>query len=274
MARVRALPKDPSLEHLRKQAKDLLDALLQGDPRAVGRFSLCFEVTGSDPTEFKLTQAQLVLAREQGFPSWSQLTAWVTDRRLPTSPEDLVRALASRTYRVRAAVEKALTATGQAGITAAIAGLSDANPRVRYGSAAFMDHHADDACVPKLMELALHDPVPYVRGIALHALACQRCKPQPLTVDVVPLLINLARTDERWRVRRGAAWSLAQRLADPGVREALQSMLEHDSDPRVSEAAKNGLRRPSPGPAHLKEARLRALAARRAPAGQPATLAV
>jgi HEAT repeat protein len=161
----------------------------------------------------------------------------------------------------------------EAGLAAAIAGLSDPNPRVRQGAAAFMDHHADDTCVPKLTDMALRDPVPYVRSTALHALGCQRCKPEPLDVDLLPILAHVATTDERWKARRGAVWSLAQLVPDPRVREVLQYVVEHDPDSRVRDAAVlfPGFR---PGPAHLREAKLRALAAKKRAERQAAAIAV
>jgi hypothetical protein len=54
-----ALPPRPSLEHLRKQAKELLRRLRQDDPRAT------------------LVDAQHALARDYGFPSWPRLKAHV-----------------------------------------------------------------------------------------------------------------------------------------------------------------------------------------------------
>ncbi|HEV2123361.1 MAG TPA: HEAT repeat domain-containing protein [Chloroflexota bacterium] len=269
MARVRALPLDPSLEHLKHQAKDLLEALKQGDAKALRRFARCFDVEHTPLEAFRLTQVQLILAREQGFSSWQQLAGWITERRLPTEPADLVKLLAARTGWVRRAVELALTEAGRAGVNAAIAGLSDPDPRVRHGAAAFMDHHADKQCVTKLIDLAMNDPVSYVRGMALHALGCQRCKPEPLDVDLLPLLEHMAKTDERWKARRGAVWSLAQMVPAPRVKEILQYVLEHDPDPRVVEAALGGLRRKQPGPFHVKEAKLRALAAKKRAERQP-----
>jgi ankyrin repeat protein len=57
---------------LRKQAKDLIRAHRAGDPEAVAR------VAAHDPGEpLKLTGAQLVIAREYGFPSWARLRAYV-----------------------------------------------------------------------------------------------------------------------------------------------------------------------------------------------------
>ena len=55
----RNLPPHPNLEHLRKQAKDLLHELQQQNSAA------------------KLTDAQYALAREYGFASWPKLKAYV-----------------------------------------------------------------------------------------------------------------------------------------------------------------------------------------------------
>ena len=258
--RFRPLPQNHSLEQLKHQEKDLLEYLHQGEPFALRCFSRYFEVTPENRETFKLTQAQLVLARDHGFASWQQLSAWVTDRALPTSPEALVQLLGSRTHRVRAAVQFRLEPLGKVGVDAAIAGLSDPDPRVRYGAADFMDHHADEDCVEKLRDMALNDPVPYVRDMAFHALGCQRCKPEPLAVDTLDITILRAKTEESWKKRRGNVWSLAQRNMDPGVKEALQEIADHDPDPRVADAARSAIGRKRPGPAHERDNKLRKLA--------------
>jgi HEAT repeat protein len=260
---VRALPPHPSLEHLKGQAKALLQALKQGDPKAKLRFGRCFDVGATPLDSFRLTQAQVVLAREQGFSSWRQLSAWVTDSRLPSEPEQLVQLLGARTFRVRVAAERALASTGAAGITATIAGLADPNPHVRRGAAGFMGHHADAACVPKLVDLALHDPVPYVRRTAKHAFEYQRCKPEPLDLDFLPILAYMAKTDEDWKARRDAVGSIMQLVPDPRVKEVLRYVAEHDPDQRIRWQASLGLRRDfRSGPAHTEEAKLRAAAAK------------
>ena len=69
-----SLPAAPSLEQLRKQAKELLRAHRAGDPRP-SRASPRITRTPSEP--LKLTGAQLVVAREHGFPSWPRLRAYV-----------------------------------------------------------------------------------------------------------------------------------------------------------------------------------------------------
>jgi ankyrin repeat protein len=72
---VRELPERPDLEHLKKQAKRLLRAILQADPAAVERFREA-QVTYAAPA-VKLAEAQLVIAREHGFDSWANLKAQI-----------------------------------------------------------------------------------------------------------------------------------------------------------------------------------------------------
>jgi ankyrin repeat protein len=73
------LPPHPSLEFDRKQAKALLDAARGGDPQAIRRFVEMHPDFASEanPAEraqkVQLHDAQLVIAREYGFPSWRAL---------------------------------------------------------------------------------------------------------------------------------------------------------------------------------------------------------
>jgi ankyrin repeat protein/catechol 2,3-dioxygenase-like lactoylglutathione lyase family enzyme len=60
------LPERPSLEYLKKRAKEHLVELRRRDPRA------------------KLAAAQLAIARDYGFPSWRALKAEIDRRRAPT----------------------------------------------------------------------------------------------------------------------------------------------------------------------------------------------
>ncbi len=71
----RHLPSQPSLEQLRKQAKELLEHYRAGDSAAlteVARFE-----HHPDPSSFSLHDAQRVLARSYGYESWSKLKAFV-----------------------------------------------------------------------------------------------------------------------------------------------------------------------------------------------------
>jgi ankyrin repeat protein len=66
------LPDAPSLEQLRRRAKDLLRDHRAGDPAAVAR------VAAHDPgAPLKLTGAQHVVAREHGFATWPRMKAYV-----------------------------------------------------------------------------------------------------------------------------------------------------------------------------------------------------
>ena len=67
----RTLPARPSLARLRKQAKALLRSYRAGDPAAVAEVER-FE-RRPDPARFALADAQRVLARAYGFPSWAAL---------------------------------------------------------------------------------------------------------------------------------------------------------------------------------------------------------
>jgi hypothetical protein len=73
----KSLPDRPSLESLRKQAKKLARDSAAGDATAIERSRA--QVPGVD---LPLTQrnAQLVIAREYGYPGWQDLTAEVSKR--------------------------------------------------------------------------------------------------------------------------------------------------------------------------------------------------
>src|SRR5215469_5606501 len=129
---------------------------------------------------------------------------------LDPTPElqTLVEQLGPRDTRM--AAEIALASRGEAGIAAAIWGLSHPDVLVRRECAAFMDHHATDACFEPLQQVALHDSAPSVRRMAVHSASCQECKPRPLTGDRVGLLVEVALSDTNRRVRLNALWALHQ----------------------------------------------------------------
>jgi ankyrin repeat protein len=96
------LPARPSLEQLRKRAKELLRAARQADPSALDRFG----VGGArhrTPNELRLADAQFVLATEHGFRSWSDLRQFV-DQPATGDQRPLIRPgeyLGNRPYRLR-----------------------------------------------------------------------------------------------------------------------------------------------------------------------------
>lgn len=77
------LPARPDLDQLRHQAKDLLRAVKNGDPRATARL----RAVSMEPT---LAAAQLTVAREYGFASWAKLKTEV-ERRAILDSGDLTR---------------------------------------------------------------------------------------------------------------------------------------------------------------------------------------
>jgi len=68
----RNLPVRPDLDQLKRQAKELLNALRVGEPDALGEFRH-FHPDPPDPADAKLADAQLALARAYQAPSWMRL---------------------------------------------------------------------------------------------------------------------------------------------------------------------------------------------------------
>jgi len=95
---VRELPGDPSLEHLKNQARDLQQRVRSGDPDAVAAVREFHPrladaaVNGLELARFALTAAQLVIARQYGFGSWARLRRHVAVVIRPAgSPGELAR---------------------------------------------------------------------------------------------------------------------------------------------------------------------------------------
>ena len=71
-----ALPQDPDLDQLRKQARELQRAFGRGEPAALARVARWHQER-SAPGRLPLTAAQLVLAREHGFASWARMRRYI-----------------------------------------------------------------------------------------------------------------------------------------------------------------------------------------------------
>jgi hypothetical protein len=80
---MRRLPSRPHLEHLRKQAKDLLALYRRNDPNAIGRIREALPAArGKSDAEIagfglRLHDMQSCIAREYGLPSWTDLKSLV-----------------------------------------------------------------------------------------------------------------------------------------------------------------------------------------------------
>ena len=79
----------PDLTQLRVQAKELLRAVRAGQPEALARALRYFP---SD-TDFRLSHAQLVLARENGYPSWAKLKHDIGGQSAPSINETYFKAI-------------------------------------------------------------------------------------------------------------------------------------------------------------------------------------
>ena len=70
---VQSLPSNPSLENLRKQSKFLLKSVQSHNPDALLRVREFHPQPDNALLDFSLSDAQLVVARNYGFASWSRL---------------------------------------------------------------------------------------------------------------------------------------------------------------------------------------------------------
>jgi ankyrin repeat protein len=73
----RNLPRRPSLEHLRNEARTLQRLVRDGDPAAVATAREFHPRFAERAHDFRLSDAQLALARSYGHPSWPRLKAYV-----------------------------------------------------------------------------------------------------------------------------------------------------------------------------------------------------
>lgn len=86
------LPRQPDLAQLKRQAKELYrDRFAEGDAGAQARaFFAKHHPRDPQPDQFKLSDAQLVLARKHGFASWPQLKRYV--EHVSMTPDEKVSA--------------------------------------------------------------------------------------------------------------------------------------------------------------------------------------
>ncbi len=117
---LRLLPSRPNLRHLRGQARDLYRSLRAGDAESRARLTAA-SVTPADPGSVRLTDCQLVLAREYGFPSWPRLKRHLED--LQPGASGLARIFQSDLgyYEERAAGLRSLAEQGLASIVETLA---------------------------------------------------------------------------------------------------------------------------------------------------------
>ena len=135
----RSLPDSPNLEQLKKQAKSLLRDAHAGGDDALARFAalpaFAKRQQGIDARELALHDAQSVIAREYGFPSWNALREEVEARTLsfPAAVDQFVLAAsdgaAGRALRLLALYPGIATATLQTALVLGDAAGVDARLR-------------------------------------------------------------------------------------------------------------------------------------------------
>lgn len=74
---IRSLPRRPSLEHLRNEAQELQRLVRAADPAALSRVREFHPRFGERADSFRLSDAQLTVARSYGHPSWPKLKTYV-----------------------------------------------------------------------------------------------------------------------------------------------------------------------------------------------------
>ena len=70
-----ALPSDPNLDHMKREARYLLHGLLTRESSALRRYYSTDPLAGS--SQPSLADAQYIIAREQGYSSWRKMEARV-----------------------------------------------------------------------------------------------------------------------------------------------------------------------------------------------------
>lgn len=213
----RNLPSDPSLAHLKYQAKDLLRAQRAGDPEAFQRireFHPRFrDAADAHVREAKLalSDAQLAVAREYGFGSWARLRAHLDapgrdDLALPHHER-------IRDPEFRRAVDL-LDAGDAEGLRAHLRTHPDlVSLRVRFeGGNYFTD--------PTLLEFVAENPV-------------RRDRLPPNVVEVARVVLDAGAETDRASVNATLALVCSGRVArECGVQLALVELLcDHGADP-------------------------------------------
>jgi hypothetical protein len=116
------------------------------------------------------------------------------------------------------------------------------DPFVRRACLFFLDHFANDDSI-EVFEAALADPIDFVRNAALHSLACESCKAEPLcAADVVPGLITVLESDRSPELRTKTIPVLLRLSGrDHRAWAAVERAAHRDPDGLVRQAAADGL---------------------------------
>jgi HEAT repeat protein len=119
-------------------------------------------------------------------------------------------------------------------------GLHHENASVRYYCCSLLDHFLVSEALEDVVSM-VHDPDPKVRVMALHTLACDRCKEgdcRPAEAEVLPTALQILNDDGDAHVRAMAVEVVGQYVhTNPIAERALVETNKDDSSPTVRKKA-------------------------------------
>jgi hypothetical protein len=125
-------------------------------------------------------------------------------------------------------------------VAAVRAGLKHENASVRYYCCSLLDHFLVPEVLEDLISM-VHDPDANVRVIALHTLACDRCKEgdcRPAERDVLPVALQILNEDDDAHVRAMAVEVVGQYVhTNKTAEQALVEVNKKDLSPTVRKKA-------------------------------------
>lgn len=142
-------------------------------------------------------------------------------------------------HHAKAAYRK-LFALGFAVVPIAKEGLKHEHPSVRYYCCSLLDHFLAPEALEDLISM-VNDPDPEVRVMALHTLACDRCKEgdcRPAEAKVLPKALQILNDDSNAHVRAMAVEVVGQYVhTNKNAEQALIEANKKDSSPTVRKKA-------------------------------------
>jgi hypothetical protein len=210
----RHFPVRPNLEQLRHQAKDLLHAIREGDSGAMAelrRHHPKGEDAALDPAATRLAEAQLVLARSYGLPSWPRLvTACRMTEAIWHGDVEAVREMVLRDPRLLHEAARGVPDSnwGPPMSYAANVGQNAMIQMLREMGATDVQHAFDPACLQGKVETARQLHAMGARSTSASVMGC--C--ETLNDDGLSLLLDLGAelADEQGSHLKPAAATLLQ----------------------------------------------------------------
>lgn len=243
---IEPLPTKPSLEMQQKRAKDLARAVWAGEPEALARIKAMHPQPPDNREDFKLSDAQLVVARGYGFRDWAAMRRKIES--LTLSPYDrfvaalkrgetqIVRELLETHAEVRARINEPVPGTFDAPpvhvakknlplLDVLLAHGADINTRTRWWAGGFGVLEWD--CTPELAEQLI------ARGARVDAWAAAylgRLDDLKRIIQSGPSVLNAKGGDGKTPLHCAANVEVARYLLDRGADIEARDV-DHESTP-------------------------------------------